>query len=596
MEQGRQQPDQAPQQINEAPTEVILEPIADLGLPKKRANGSTLSKKRKKRRQQKRILIMLCIIGGVALSILIYIFVSSQQRAAAEAAAQIAAEEALRAQQEQQQKEFEQMANSTVFLQGITVNGIAIGGMTMDEARSALSAAEANISSQRELQLVYDNKLFPLDLTGMPISVNTDSVLTEAYQLGKSGDYATMKAESDEIAANGRAFTLTVSYDMTMLTASIAQIAAKIDVPAVNASVTGIDTDTHALTIKDEVVGHVVDQAALQTLVTDAILNGVKTPINIPVVETQPTVTKAALQGQYVKRASMTTDFSTSPSARKYNVKKGAGIINGTVLAPGETFSTNGVLGVRSAANGWKEANAYESGAVVPQYGGGVCQLSTTLYNAVVKADLEIVFRRNHSMPVTYIDKGLDATINSVGNEIDFKFKNNTNGEIIIIGYTTSSSKLTFEIWGLPFATTEYDEIKLTSTQVSTNTIPGDPVQIEVPVGAEKADGSLMVAGETYTAVAPRKGYVYQSYKNYYLAGKLVKKEKLAVSTYKAYQGEIWTCLVDVTPTPGVTEVPSTFAPETATPVPTAAPTPTPSPTPTPTPTPTTGFVDPPAP
>ena len=584
MEQDRRQPDQAPQPFNANPTEVILEPIADLGLPKKHKSGGSLSKKRKKRRQQKRIIIMLCAVGAVALAILIYIFVSSQQRAAAEAAAQIAAEEALRAQQEQQQKEFEQMANSTVFLQGITVNGIAIGGMTMDEAKTALGAAEANISAQRELQLVYDNKLFPLDLTGMPISVNTDSVLTEAYQLGKTGDYAAMKAESDEIAANGRAFTLTVSYDMTMLTASIAQIAAKIDVPAVNASVTGIDTDTHALSIKDEVVGHAVDQAALQTLITDAILNGVKTPINIPVVETQPTVTKAALQGQYIKRASMTTDYSTSPSARKYNVKKGAGIINGTVLAPGETFSTNGTLGVRSAANGWKEANAYESGAVVPQYGGGVCQLSTTLYNAVVKADLEIVFRRNHSMPVTYIDKGLDATINSVGNEIDFKFKNNTNGEIIIIGYTTSSSKLTFEIWGLPFATTEYDEIKLTSTEVSTNTIPGDPVQIEVPVGTEKADGTLMVAGETYTAVAARKGYVYQSYKNYYLAGKLVKKEKLAVSTYKAYQGEIWNCMVDVTPTPGATSTPSAFIAETATPVPTAAPTATPSPTPSPTP------------
>lgn len=584
MEQGWRQPEQAPQQFDSTPSEVILEPIADLGLPKKRKSGGSLSKKRKKRRQQKRLLIAAGIVGAIALSILLFIFISSQQRAAAEAAAQIAAEEALRAQQEQQQKEFEQMANSTVFLQGITVNGVDVGGMTMDEAKSALATAVANISAQRELQLVYDNKLYPLDLTNIPCTLNTDSVLAEAYQLGKAGDYAAMKAESEDVAANGRAFTLTVSYDMTMLTASIAQIASQIDVAAVNAIVTGIDTDTHALTIKDEVVGHAVDQVALQTLITDAILNGVRTPINIPVVETQPTVTKAALQGQYVKRASMTTDFSTSPSARKYNVRKGAGIINGTILLPGETFSTNDTLGVRSAANGWKEANAYESGAVVPQYGGGVCQLSTTLYNAVVKADLEIVYRRNHSMPVTYIDKGLDATINSVGNVIDFQFKNNTTADIVIIGYTTNSNKLTFEVWGLPFATTEYDEIKLTSTEVSSNSIAGDPVEIEVPVGSEKADGTFMVAGETYVAVAARKGYVYQSYKNYYKAGKLVKKEKLAVSTYKAYQGEIWICPADETPTPLATSTPSTFISET--PVPTAEPTATPSPVPTPTPTP----------
>ena len=208
---------------------------------------------------------------------------------------------------------------------------------------------------------------------------------------------------------------------------------------------------------------------------------------------------------------------------------------------------------MRSTGNGWKMANAYESGAVVPQAGGGVCQLSSTLYNAVVKGDLEIVYRRNHSMPVAYIKEGLDATINSVGNIIDFKFKNNTTSDIVIIGYTTSSNKLTFEVWGLPFATTEYDEIKLTSSLVSTQDTAGEPVEIEVPVGTEKADGSLMEAGETYVAVTPRKGYVYQSYKTYYLAGTLVRKEKLAVSTYKSFQGEIWICPAEETPPPEIT-------------------------------------------
>ena len=198
-----------------------------------------------------------------------------------------------------------------------------------------------------------------------------------------------------------------------------------------------------------------------------------------------------------------------------------------------------------SKANGWKEANAYESGAVVPQYGGGVCQLSTTLYNTAVMADLEIVFRRNHSMFVGYIGKGLDATINSVGNVIDFQFRNSTAGDIVIFGYTTEKNNLYFEIWGLPYATTEYDEIKLTSERVSTTSISGEPVVIEVPEGTEKNDGTLMVAGETWIAVAPREGYVYQSYKNYYLNGEFVRKEKLAISTYKSFQGETWTCLVD---------------------------------------------------
>ena len=553
MEDNRRKPSQ-PGSESEF-SEVILEPIQDIGLPKKRTNGSSLSRKRKKRRRQRQMIIGLGVVIALVLSVFVYMFISNQRAAAAEAAAQIAAEEAARAQQEKDRQEFEALANATTFLEGITVNGIDIGGMTMDEATSALNAAEANVASLKQLQLVYDNKLYPLDISDMPITFNIDAVLKGAYTLCKTGDLAAMKAEIADVKANGRAYTLTVSYDLTTLNTKVATIATQIDVPAQNAKVTGIDATTHTLAIQNEVVGHVVDQNALITAITESLMKGSSTPITIPIIETQPTVTAASLQGSFVMRASATTDFSTSTSARKYNVKKGAGLINGTVLAPGEVFSANDTLGTRTTGNGWKIAHAYVGGTVEDQAGGGVCQLSTTLYNAIVKADLEVVFRRNHSMPVNYIKEGLDATINSVGNIIDFQFKNNTTSDIIVIGYT-EGNKLTFEIWGVPFATTEYDEIKLTSSRVSITEPEGEPVEIEVPVGTEKPDGSLMVAGETAVIVAPRKGYVYQSYKNYYLAGTLVKKEKLAVSTYKAFQGEIWICPGEVTPVPEITPEP----------------------------------------
>ena len=552
MEDYRQEPNQ-PQEEQKF-SEVILEPIQDIGLPKKR-KSSSLARKRKKRKQQQRMIIVLSVVVALVLSLFIYVFVSNQRQAAAEAAAQIAAEEAARAQQEKEDQEFQAIVNSNTFLDGVTVNGVSIGGMTMDEAKAALAPVEQSLTAARQLQLVYDNKLYPLDLSNLPAVVNTDTVLKEAFNLAKTAiDYTSLMAVVDDIRVNGRPFTLSVSYDLTSLNTAVAQIATQIDVPAQNAQVTGIDEKTHALTIKNEVVGSVVDQPALMIAITDAVTNNVSTPINIPVTVSEPSITAATLQGQYVLRASATTDFSSSTSERKYNVRKGAGLINGTVIKPGDTFSTNDTLGVRSTGNGWKMANAYESGAVVPQAGGGVCQLSTTLYNAIVKGDLEVVYRRNHSMPVHYVKEGLDATINSVGNVIDFQFKNNTTADIIIIGYT-NGNKLTFEVWGIPFASAEYDEIKLTSELVSTNSISGDPVEIEVPVGTEKADGSLMVAGETYIAVAARKGYVYQSYKNYYKAGALVRKEKLAVSTYKAFQGEIWICPGEETPTPEYIEI-----------------------------------------
>lgn len=548
MEQHRCKPSTTQPQPDAEYPEVELEPIEDLGIGKAKRVKAAAARKRRKR--NRRLLILIGSVVVLSLAVIVFFFVRHEQQLAAEAAAQAAAEEALRLRQEQEREEFQAMANSTVFLNGITVNGVAIGGMTMDEAKAALEPTLQQLNSEQEIQLVYNNTLYPLDLSGMNYSTDVGEVLNEAYRLGKTGDYASMKAEKQDIEVNGRSFDLTPTYDIASLTEGVAQIASQIDVAAQDASISSVDAENRTINFTDEVTGVSVDQATLVSRITDAILNGVTTPVEIPVTETLPTVTRASLEGKYVLRASATTSFSTSPSSRKYNVRKGCGLINGTILKPGEVFSTNDTLGTRSKANGWKEANAYESGAVVPQYGGGVCQLSTTLYNAVVKADLEVVSRRNHSMPVSYVDKGLDATINSVGNVIDFKFSNNTTSDIVIFGYTTSSDKLTFEIWGLPFATTEYDEIKLTSKRVSTDSPSGDPVEIEVPVGTEKADGSLMVAGETYTAVAARTGYVYQSYKNYYLNGTLVRTEKLALSTYKSYQGEIWYCLPDDTPTP----------------------------------------------
>lgn len=553
MEDNRQRP--IPPQDEHNFSEVILEPIQDIGLPKKQKSNGALARKRKKRKQQQRMIIALGVVLALVLSVLIFMFISNQRQAAAEAAAQIAAEEAARAQQEKEQQAFQAIAHSNTFLEGVSVNGVSIGGMTKEEAKAALASVEQALTAPRELQLVYDNKLFPLSLANMPAIVNTDAVLNEALSLAKTAiDYAGMMAEVEDVRVNGRAFTLSVSFDLSSLSAAVAQIAAQIDVPAQDAQVTGIDEKTRALIIKNEVVGSIVDQPALILLITTAVENDQRTPINIPIVVTQPSLTATTLQGQFVKRASATTDFSTSTSERKYNVRKGTGLINGTVLKPNEVFSTNDTLGVRSLGNGWKMANAYENGTVVPQAGGGVCQLSSTLYNAVVKGDLDIVYRRNHSMPVAYIKEGLDATINSVGNIIDFQFRNNTTSDIVIIGYT-EGNKLTFEVWGIPFDTTEYDEIKLTSALVSTTSAGGDPVEIEVPVGTEKANGSLMVEGETYVAITPRKGYVYQSYKNYYKAGVLVKKEKLAVSTYKAFQGEIWICPAVATPTPEFFEV-----------------------------------------
>ena len=165
------------------------------------------------------------------------------------------------------------------------------------------------------------------------------------------------------------------------------------------------------------------------------------------------------------KLATYSTSYASSNANRSTNIALAASKINGTVLMPGEEFSFNGTVGKRTAANGFKTATVYSNGQVTTDYGGGICQVSSTLYNTVLKANLEITNRVNHTFTVGYVPIGLDATV-SWGSP-DFKFKNNRSYPIKIVA-TTSNKRLTISVFGLK-EDVEY-EVELVSYK--TGTIP----------------------------------------------------------------------------------------------------------------------------
>ena len=131
---------------------------------------------------------------------------------------------------------------------------------------------------------------------------------------------------------------------------------------------------------------------------------------------------------------SYTTNYKDSGQNRCDNISNATSKINGTLLYPGEEFSVYEAIGPLDAANGYELAGAYENGQTVESYGGGVCQVSTTLYNAVILAELEITQRSNHSMIVSYVKPSMDAAI--AGDYKDLRFVNNRDIPIYIEGYT----------------------------------------------------------------------------------------------------------------------------------------------------------------
>ncbi len=218
------------------------------------------------------------------------------------------------------------------------------------------------------------------------------------------------------------------------------------------------------------------------------------------------------------KLGTYVSDFSNSDSNRANNVVLGASMLNGTIVMPGETFSFNEVMGdCGLSSRGFKPAAVFKAGKVVQEVGGGICQISSSLYVAALYANLGIVSRSNHALPVGYVPVSLDATVYYP--YLDFKFKNTRDYPVKIVATTTSSRKLTISIYG----TKEDKEYEVELTSWKTGTI-ASKVQ-------NQNDSSLEV-GKTKIIQAGAAGFTSVAYKTVKYNGKVVSKTLLSEDSY----------------------------------------------------------------
>ena len=196
------------------------------------------------------------------------------------------------------------------------------------------------------------------------------------------------------------------------------------------------------------------------------------------------------------------TSLAGSSNNRIANVKKACDLIDGIMLMPGETFSYNPALGERTEENGWLPAPAYANGEVRQEAGGGICQVSSTLYNAALYANLEIVDRNPHAWPSSYVEKGFDATVNWPG--LDFQFKNNTEWPVFLVA-SYANRKVTVSVYGMSLGA----DMRIDLESVTTRTLP-QPEGINYVINAE------LKPGESKKTVTGRKGYVVETWKIWY--------------------------------------------------------------------------------
>ena len=289
------------------------------------------------------------------------------------------------------------------------------------------------------------------------------------------------------------------------------------------------------------------------------IIEEEKNEYTIPLKITIPNITTDKLGSEAFPDllGSYSTKYDGGNSDRTTNLRLAVGKLNGTVVNPGQTFSYNATLGERSIAAGYKEAKVYQGGKVVDGIGGGICQISSTLYNAVVYANLEVVSRRNHGFMTSYASAGRDATV--VYGAIDFKFKNTRKYPIKIVG-SVKNGIAKIDIYGVK----EDPEYKVEFQTSVTDTIPYTVTYI---------DDETLPVGKEVVEQKGANGCKSVTYKVLYLNGAAVSKKMLSSDTYNAMERVIRRGAATQTTEP--VQQPTTVEP---TPQPTPEPTPTPEP------------------
>lgn len=328
-------------------------------------------------------------------------------------------------------------------LPGVNIMGYDLGGLTRAEAISVLSDLEKNLRAQR-ITLRYGEYSWPLVLSEAGFDLNEELIVEAALKVGRSGSLVKRWEERRQFKKTGVALSLLASFDRERLSRRVRELAAEVIIDPKDARFEIRADDS--VTIVPGSEGLAPDIERLENDILKALTEN-KREVVLHLVTVPPGRTAPELETMGVNGllASYTTTFDPSMAGRTYNIKVAARAFDELLVLPGQEVSFNRVVGPRSFEAGYRTAPIIVNNEFVDGLGGGVCQVSTTLYNCVLLANLEIVERVCHSLPVSYVPIGRDATV--VYDAIDFIFRNNTDSYLLIKTYV-SASQVTFKIFG----------------------------------------------------------------------------------------------------------------------------------------------------
>ncbi|NLO81473.1 MAG: hypothetical protein GX094_00175 [Clostridiales bacterium] len=414
--------------------------------------------------------------------------------------------------------------------EGIWVDDVHLGGMSVEEAKQVLAERARESLEKIRFELIHNDKRWELTYKDVGAYIDWDKKISQAYGIAREGELEERYNRVMEIAANGIRLKTSLFYNMSLVKSKLEAIAQEINYDPVDADIKFYPDRENKFEIIEEKPGLKLDVESLYSDLVEKMKNEEYCQVVLSPEDVPAKITKAHLQKATYRIAQFSTSVATSTADRKHNVRLALSKVNGYRLDPGEVFSFNEVVGPRTAKRGFRSAPVImPDKSLQDDYGGGVCQASSTIYNAALRADLEIVERYHHSFPIAYVPIGLDATVSYGG--VDLKFRNNKDTPIFIRTFS-SGNNVYVEIYGEKFPNNGY--ITCSSTVTSVVAAPA-PKRI-----LDKSGKYVKQPGGQVEHVKSRNGYKVTSYKTYYENGKKVWTKVIAHDYYRPIQGIIY--------------------------------------------------------
>ena len=417
-----------------------------------------------------------------------------------------------------------QTLENTIYA-GVYLDEVYVGGLTKEEATIEYEKYISGIG-EKKVKFQASEGSYELELSKIDLEVSVEEAVEEAYHYGRKGNILIRYKEIKALEADNVILIPKKQYDSEKLEEILEKETANLTVEAKNASIARVDGE---FVITPEVMGHTVDIGATeklfkeelekpwedQNLIIQAVVK-----IHEPDYRAQDFEKIDSVLGQF------STDYYTSNAARSTNLATGASKISGTVLLPGEQFSMLDTVTPFTLDNGYQNAGQYVDNELVDGIGGGICQVSTTLYNAVLWAELQVDERYPHSLTVAYVPLSMDAAI-SESASMDFRFTNNTDAPIYIDGYA-GNSKLSFAVYGH-------------ETRDSNRTIKFESKTIskKEPGKDEETEDPDLEEGERVKDQFAHTGYYAELWKYIYVNGELQESYRVCASSYVAQAAKV---------------------------------------------------------